>query len=154
MSMNPQINVSENLCDPEWDEFVAAAPGGHHVQSALWGQVKAVNHWEVIRITAREGGTLVGGAQLLRRTIARTPASVIYLTKGPLVTRGDSEVARQILQQASLVCKKKARCHFCDPAAQQRRLDFSLPAVVGIRAEQTGARPGRFDPARPRPLAG
>ena len=107
MSMNPQINVSENLCDPEWDEFVAAAPGGHHVQSALWGQVKAVNHWEVIRITAREGGTLVGGAQLLRRTIARTPASVIYLTKGPLVTRGDSEVARQILQQASLVCKKK-----------------------------------------------
>ena len=36
------LRVSSALRDADWDRFLSAASGGHHLQSSYWGAVKAV----------------------------------------------------------------------------------------------------------------
>ena len=63
------FRVQTDLADPEWDSFVERTPGGHHVQSSLWAQVKAVVGWLLLRVIAVRDGVIVGGAQILTRPI-------------------------------------------------------------------------------------
>ena len=44
------VEVREGQSDPEWDNWVAAAPGGHHLQTSGWGYVKAGAGWHARRI--------------------------------------------------------------------------------------------------------
>ncbi len=82
--------------NPEWDAFVAAAPGGHHTQSSLWAHVKQALGWEAVRIVLRERGTIVGGVQVLMRGIA-PGCRVGFAPRGPLVPEGDSQALRILL---------------------------------------------------------
>lgn len=77
--------------DPGWDAFVEAAPGGSHLQSTGWAQVKRAAGWEPGYILAREGGALVGGCQLLTRRISFL-GPVAYVPRGLLTASGHSEV--------------------------------------------------------------
>lgn len=81
----------------EWDEFVAAAPGGHLLQSYHWGEFKALYGWvpERLVVTA-EGGA--AAAQVLWR---RTPlGSIAYLPRGPVVQPAGHEPATRALMEA------------------------------------------------------
>ena len=68
--------------DEEWDAFVAAAPGGSHVQTSRWAEVKATQGWRGERVVARDGGVIVGGCQLLVRRTG--PVTMAYAPRGPL----------------------------------------------------------------------
>lgn len=73
--------------DPEWDAFVERSPGGHHVQTSRWADVKAVVGWRAARVVLRRQGAPVAGFQIL----ARGPpslASVGYVPRGPVVSDG------------------------------------------------------------------
>jgi lipid II:glycine glycyltransferase (peptidoglycan interpeptide bridge formation enzyme) len=67
---------------PAWDAFVERAPGGHHVQSSLWGEVKRTAGWEAVRILVRDDGEIVAGCQVLLRSLG--PLVAGYVTRGPL----------------------------------------------------------------------
>jgi hypothetical protein len=75
------VTLSDAERDDAWDAFVETAPGGHHVQTSRWGQVKAVLGWRAVRAIVRQDGEIVAGCQLLIRgagpfgTLAFAPRS-------------------------------------------------------------------------------
>ena len=86
--------------DEQWDAFVAAHPGGAHVQSALWSRLKASEGWKAIRIEVWDDEDLIGGAQLLIRHLP-VLGSFAYVPKGPLAP--DQETAAEIIGRITQV---------------------------------------------------
>ncbi len=76
------VAVSDGGGDREWDAFVDRVPGGHHVQSSLWGEVKRTVGWDTARVVVSEDGKIVAGCQVLLRRMG--PFVVGYVTRGPL----------------------------------------------------------------------
>lgn len=93
-SQGSNVSVSTALPDPEWDGFVDASPGGHHVQTSLWAQVKAKHGWQAIRLTQRREGQIVAGCQLLVRRFSI--GSVAYCSRGPLTMDRDKSATALI----------------------------------------------------------
>lgn len=104
MRSDYEINVSDEVQDADWDAFVAIAPGGHHVQTSLWGQVKALLGWHVARIVVTEQERIVAGAQLLIRPQPFF-GSVAYLTKGPICIPDDMGLAELVIDAVCRVSK-------------------------------------------------
>lgn len=90
--------------DSAWDEFLAAQPIGSHLQSSLWGQLKAKFGWQVIRILAQEGGQIVGGVQILARRLPIWGA-IGYISKGPVVVPGRADVMGTLFDYIERVAK-------------------------------------------------
>lgn len=104
--MEMELQVTTDASDPQWDEFLANTPVGHHVQTSLWAQVKSLNHWRPIRIIARAGGRIIGGAQILHRSFTSF-AGVAYLTKGPVVVDNNIALTKAIIERATWVCAQR-----------------------------------------------
>lgn len=105
--MKMKIEILEQPTDDlAWDEFLAAQPAGHHVQSSPWGQLKAKYAWQVVRIIATECGHIVGGAQVLMR---RLPVwgRVGYITRGPVVASGRHDVMEALFDRIEQVARAK-----------------------------------------------
>lgn len=81
------VRLGRELADPEWDRFVAAAPGGTYQQTSMWAQVKSVAGWRPVRFALSGGGAVVAGCQVLVRPVARLGA-VAYVPYGPLTASG------------------------------------------------------------------
>lgn len=89
---------SDSLHDPAWDGFVASHPAGHHIQSALWSELKSRSGWQTARLVITRGGDIVGGAQILYRRLAwRVNAG--YLPKGPLLPPGEESLLPEVLDE-------------------------------------------------------
>jgi lipid II:glycine glycyltransferase (peptidoglycan interpeptide bridge formation enzyme) len=80
------------LDDARWDAFVTAHPGGHLLQLSGWGALKARFGWQAARLALEEDGRLVGGAQVLFRSLplGRTLA---YAPKGPVLDDPGADAA-------------------------------------------------------------
>lgn len=90
------FHTSTDRDDPAWDAFVAATPGGHHVQTSMWGQVKGVLGWRTARVVVTHDNEIVGGGQLLIRK-AKYFGKVGYVPKGPIMRSGDAMLCRKII---------------------------------------------------------
>ena len=66
------------LTSNAWDDFLAAHPDAHILQTVAWGDLKASFGWEVLRLAA--GGI---GAQILFRSLP-FGLHIAYLPKGPV----------------------------------------------------------------------
>ncbi len=110
-----RFDVSDSGSDSAWDSFLAGQSSGHHVQSSLWAQVKAMNGWRARRITVSRDGQIVGGAQLLIRQV-RYFGSIGYVPKGPILANGDDETAARLLEQVRrLATSERLRVLFVQP---------------------------------------
>lgn len=92
---HPDIQIGRELADPEWDRFVAAAPGGTYQQTSMWAQVKSVAGWRPVRIALTADGAVVAGCQVLVRRVAGL--GVGYVPHGPLVAEADSATLSAVL---------------------------------------------------------
>lgn len=99
-----RVHISESSDDPAWDEFVACAPGGHHVQTSLWSQIRAVQGWKVLRIIVTREEDIVGGVQLLTRSMPLIGAAA-YVTKGPLCAPDDQALLNLVLDELKQACR-------------------------------------------------
>lgn len=99
-----QIQVSDQAEDLEWDAFVVGATGGHHVQTSLWGQVKALLGWRTVRVMVRREGDIVAGGQLLMRPLP-IGAAVGYVPKGPLLALDDTLLADLVTSELDYVAR-------------------------------------------------
>ena len=97
-----QMQVSDEAEDPDWDAFVARAAGGHHVQTSLWGQVKALLGWRAVRVMVRREGDIVAGGQLLMRPLP-IGGAVGYVSKGPLLALDDPLLADLVIGELGCV---------------------------------------------------
>ncbi len=127
------VQVFRGLNDARWDEFVAHCPGGHHEQTSLWGHVKSLYGWEPFRIIVSRNGTIVGGAQILKRRL-RWIGNIGYVTRGPLAISRDSDLAGVVVSELDRAAKREKlnylvivpsySGHFIVPFLQ--RLNFTI----------------------------
>jgi peptidoglycan pentaglycine glycine transferase (the first glycine) len=89
------VEVAEDAEHKDWDEFLQRTPGGHHVQTSLWGQLKATQGWRPVRLLVSRDGAIVAGAQVLIRSLPLANA-VAYVPKGPAFG-SDSSTVRQVM---------------------------------------------------------
>ena len=99
-----QLRVSHESKDPAWDTFVAMTPGGHHVQTSLWAQIKALLEWQVVRIVVTLEAHIVGGVQVLLKRLP-IAGTVGYITRGPLFALDDSVLTKLVMQELIRVGK-------------------------------------------------
>src|ERR1700736_11702 len=89
------VSVHRTLPDPEWDEFLQAAPHGTYQQSSAWAEVKATVGWRAMRLILYRQGAITGGCQLLVRPLP-VAGAVAYVPRGPVMA-GRSELALDLL---------------------------------------------------------
>ncbi len=122
------LEISDDLASPEWDAFVACAPGGHHTQTSLWAQVKAPLGWQATRVIARREGRIAGGAQILYRRVPLVAGSIGYLTKGPLLPPGDPALEDLVMRQVREVARqKRIRFLIAQPPSDRQNLCEHMP---------------------------
>jgi peptidoglycan pentaglycine glycine transferase (the first glycine) len=97
--------ISRESVDPEWDAFVDAAPGGHHLQTTAWGQVKAAYGWRAVRVKLRTGSELAGGCQLLLRPVPL--GTIAYCPRGPLSAESDPAVIDAVLDAVAAIARRE-----------------------------------------------
>ncbi len=102
----PEIVISESGDAAEWDEFLAATEGGHHVQTAAWARVKGIVGWRAVRLIATADGRIVGGAQLLWRPVPVIGA-IGYVPKGPVLSVDAASIRKRLV--GSLVEEARRR---------------------------------------------
>ena len=92
-----QVSPPSSLPLSRWDDFVAAQPHGHVMQSSCWGELKAQFGWQIERVALEHDERLVAGAQVLFR---RLPwgQTLAYIPRGPLVDWEDSEQVGALLK--------------------------------------------------------
>lgn len=122
-----QISISHASDDPGWDEFVNAAPGGDHLQSSLWAQVKQELGWRALRVELRRSGELVGGCQLLVRSLPI--GKIAYCPRGPLTLEGEPALAASVLDALELMVRRE-HIHYLKVQPPPRRSDIE-PMLLG-----------------------
>lgn len=83
--------TSDPVIDKDWDNFLKTQPTGHHVQSSVWGVFKSTSGMKILRIIIKEENEIVGGAQILLRSIPII-GSIGYITRGPIAKDGRTDV--------------------------------------------------------------
>jgi lipid II:glycine glycyltransferase (peptidoglycan interpeptide bridge formation enzyme) len=99
-----QVRISHGTEDPEWDAFLVHTPGGHHVQTSLWAQVKALLGWRAVRVVVTQGERIVAGVQMLMRPLWLF-GSIGYVPKGPLFASQDPLVSRLVVDELERVAR-------------------------------------------------
>jgi peptidoglycan pentaglycine glycine transferase (the first glycine) len=102
------VRAAHNLANVnQWDAFVERR-GGHLLQTAAWGQLKAAFGWDYRIVTLAGDGAIKAGALLLFRRLPLGLGTIAYVPRGPVVDWTDGEAVEAL--QAAL-----------DDAAQERR---------------------------------
>ncbi len=84
-----------DLSREAWDDFVAASPQGHLLQSWAWGDFKGRFGWQPLRVAISENGRLLAAAQMLLR---RLPYRCLaYVPRGPVCDPADSPLSRALV---------------------------------------------------------
>ena len=106
--MDIRIEIDE-VAPNAWDDFVAAAPTGHLLQSSTWGRLKCAFGWESGVVTLRQRDEIVAGAQVLFRPlpiIGRFRKTIAYVPKGPVIDYADPTLLSHLLRGLDGLCKR------------------------------------------------
>lgn len=108
--------------DPVWDDLVERAPGGHHVQTSRWAEVKRTVGWRALRVVVERDSRPVSGCQVLLRPLGPLGA-VAYAPRGP-VHASDATAAER---EATLAALDRL-------ASEERFLHFKIQPPAGGEA--------------------
>ena len=100
-----EVEVSRELADPDWDAFVQDVAGGHHLQSSPWARVKAAHGWRPLRLRLRRDGEIVGGAQLLVRSLRL--GAIAYCPRGPLLREQEPERVGELIAALAPIARRE-----------------------------------------------
>ena len=107
--MDIRIEIDE-VSPNAWDDFVAAAPTGHLLQSSSWGRLKCAFGWECGVVTLRRHDDIVAGAQVLFRPlpiIGRLRKTIAYVPKGPVIDYANSTLLSHLLRGLDSLCRQR-----------------------------------------------
>lgn len=108
MTLEGPLRVSTPALEtigPEWDEFVAATPGGDLVQTSGWAATKQDLGVSAHALVLRHGGKIGGGAIIHLRSVAPT-IRLATITKGPLVGVGHAAITDQLCAEAMRAARR------------------------------------------------
>jgi peptidoglycan pentaglycine glycine transferase (the first glycine) len=95
----------------EWDGALLELPWPHALQSWGWGAFKERWGWQATRLLWEQDGRPVAAAQLLQRRLGRTPLSIMYVPKGPLLRFEDGALWETVLAELESQVRRR-RCLF------------------------------------------
>ncbi len=109
----------------EYDRFVASHPRGHFMQTRMWGKHKSSWQWEGL-LRRDAGGKVTGSFAVMLRRVPGTPYSMMYGCRGPVCDTEDLETARELLEGAKALAKKR-RCYILkvDPDVKSDNAAFA-----------------------------
>jgi lipid II:glycine glycyltransferase (peptidoglycan interpeptide bridge formation enzyme) len=93
--------------DEEWDAFVANHPNGSILQTTNWARLKNRFGWSSQRVWMRENGRLIGGAQVLFRSVGLGVIKLGYVPHGPIVNWRDPEQVNVLLNYIDQAAYKR-----------------------------------------------
>jgi lipid II:glycine glycyltransferase (peptidoglycan interpeptide bridge formation enzyme) len=89
-----------------WDDALCCLPRPHALQSWAWGEFKSRWGWNAERwLLSDDASQPRAAVQILRRTLSRAPACVLYAPKGP------AAVGLEAYSQALAHIESRARTH-------------------------------------------
>jgi peptidoglycan pentaglycine glycine transferase (the first glycine) len=90
----------------EWDRALATLPNAHALQTWAWGDFKSHWGWTARRLLWVEDDTPRAAAQILGRSIPRTPWKFFYATKGPALDYTNTALATDILADLEVYARQ------------------------------------------------
>jgi lipid II:glycine glycyltransferase (peptidoglycan interpeptide bridge formation enzyme) len=93
--------------DEEWDAFVTNHPNGSILQTTNWARLKNRFGWSSQRVWMRENGRLIGGAQVLFRSVGLGVIKLGYVPHGPIVNWRDPEQVNVLLNYIDQAAYKR-----------------------------------------------
>lgn len=101
-----------------WDELVASNPAGDAAQLSVWAALRKEAGFNAVRILARRGQEVSGGAQVLCRRLP-IGGMIGYVSYGPLVDAGCPDravVLREVCDALEGFGRRRLRMLFVQPA--------------------------------------
>src|SRR5437763_2430323 len=81
-----------------WDGLLLHSPGGGHVlQTYAWGEFKKTQGWTPLRLTLKDGNSVVGVGQVLLRKPPGVSGVVAYCPQTPWIDKTNSAYVRTML---------------------------------------------------------
>lgn len=132
--------------DDAWDDFLAASPHGHILQSARWARLKSDFGWSAQRVVLRTipspDSPMLGGASILFRKLP-WGQTVAYVPKGPAVDWSEPEQVRAVITMArNAATKSRAALLKVEP-------DLELTPALSAALQANGF---QLSPQRVQPL--
>jgi lipid II:glycine glycyltransferase (peptidoglycan interpeptide bridge formation enzyme) len=93
------VNVREIRNASEWNAALEKIPNAHILQTWEWGALKEKYGWTASRIIFADNNSPVAAAQILRRSVPRTPFSVLYVPKGPALDYNNVPLFNRVLTE-------------------------------------------------------
>lgn len=90
----------------EWNRFLEAVPGSHHLQSTLWAELKAPLGWEPDRVALRRKGTIVAAIQVLHRRVAGC-MRVGYAPRGPVFSEENERLPGLLMSELLTLARRR-----------------------------------------------
>jgi peptidoglycan pentaglycine glycine transferase (the first glycine) len=120
-----------------WDDWLAAVPGAHVLQSWAWGELKARFGWRVQRLAVE-----AAGAQVLYRSLPAGLGTIAYVPKGPVGDFDDPPALQALLDAIHpLARQRRAICLKIEPNLED---DETLPGrlqALGFRPSPQAVQP-------------
>lgn len=124
----------------EWDDFVAAHPCAHILQTAEWGELKAAFGWSPQRVAVVEDGAPCAGALVLYRSPPLGLGALAYVPRGPLVDWERPEEAAGLLDALAKAARaRRAITLIVEPDLPDEPRWRELLASSGLRPSPLGS---------------
>ncbi|MGI8827550.1 MAG: lipid II:glycine glycyltransferase FemX [Chloroflexota bacterium] len=118
-----------------WNRFVAASRYGHILQSWEWGDIKAENGWEAVRLALLDGDSYLAAAQVLLRSLPYGLGRLAYVPKGPVLDYTDIRTVEAMLQALQHLASKRGVISLkIEPDVQEPNPVSQLLRNLGLRA--------------------
>ncbi len=118
-----------------FNDFVAAHPKGHVLQSWQWGNVKEPA-WQPLRMVIERDGKICAAALILQRTLPAGLGNIFYSPRGPVLDINDTELWQQTVAAVRALAKERGAIYWkIDPDID---IDFAEAAVWRQNLQQSG----------------
>lgn len=91
----------------EYGRALATLPAAHPLQTIAWGELKSRWGWSMLPTLFTDNGHVVAAALVLKRTLPRTPFSMLYVPKGPTFDYQDALLREQVWKQLVAIGKRE-----------------------------------------------
>lgn len=93
-----------------WEQALGRLPNSHPLQSWAWGSFKSRWGWEALpalMTIAESSWEPLAAAMILKRRLPRSPFSILYVPRGPILDYNDRELRQQVLAQLEKIARQE-----------------------------------------------
>ncbi len=132
--------IRTDLPVQEWDDFVAAHPCAHILQTAEWGELKAAFGWAPQRVAVLEDGVPCAGALVLYRPLPLRLGVLAYVPRGPLVDWERSDERAELIDALAAIARaRQAITLIIEPNLPDEPRWHEILTVSGFRPSPLGS---------------